>query len=133
MSSFAPSKTERWLGLLVLTLCAVQIARFWFLCDDAYISFRYARNWAMGFGLRYNLGDHVPVEGYSNFLWVAWAAVFEWMQLDVGHSACGLHMPGVSAGVVQHRDRRDGGAPAVVWGLGHGEERGWYVHRTDSR
>ena len=45
------------------------------------------------------------------------------MQLGVGRSACGLHMSGVSAGVVQRRDRRDGGAPAVVWGLGHGEER----------
>ena len=36
---------------------------------------------------------------------------------------CGLRMSGVSAGVVRRRDRRDGGAPAVVWGLGHGEER----------
>jgi len=53
------------------------VARFWWLCDDAYISFRYARNWATGAGVRYNLGEHVPVEGYSNFLWVAAGALVE--------------------------------------------------------
>ena len=42
-----------------------------FLIDDAFISFRYARNWADGLGLRYNPGVHPPVEGYSNFLWMA--------------------------------------------------------------
>lgn len=56
--------------------------RFWFVNDDAYISFRYAKNLANGHGLRFNLGDHVPVEGYSNFLWVLIAAVFEALRLD---------------------------------------------------
>ena len=37
--------------------------------DDAYISFRYARNFAEGNGLVWNPGDR-PVEGYTNFLWV---------------------------------------------------------------
>jgi len=46
------------------------VHRFWFVTDDAFISFRYASNWARGLGLRYNPGDHTPVEGYSNFLWV---------------------------------------------------------------
>ena len=45
--------------------------------DDAYISFRYARNFAHGHGLVFNPGD-APVEGYSNFLWTVllapWAA-----------------------------------------------------------
>ena len=50
---------------------------FWFVCDDAYISFRYAKNWAAGHGVRFNLGDHLPVEGFSNFLWVAIAAFVE--------------------------------------------------------
>lgn len=44
--------------------------RFDFVCDDAYISFRYALNLVEGHGLRFNLGDHTPVEGYSEFLWV---------------------------------------------------------------
>ena len=45
------------------------------------------------------------------------------MQLGVGRGTCGLHMSGVSAGVVRHKDRHDGSTPAVVWDSGHGEER----------
>jgi hypothetical protein len=51
--------------------------KLWFVCDDAYISFRYASNFANGDGLRFNLGDHTPVEGYSNLLWVLVASIFE--------------------------------------------------------
>ncbi|MCZ6649904.1 MAG: hypothetical protein O7D35_04485 [Acidobacteria bacterium] len=39
------------------------------LSDDAFISFRYARNLATGHGLVFNAGDPQPVEGYTNFLW----------------------------------------------------------------
>ena len=39
-----------------------------FLCDDAFISFRYVRNLLAGHGLVFNPGEYV--EGYSNFLWV---------------------------------------------------------------
>ncbi|MEM6926737.1 MAG: hypothetical protein AAF602_07425 [Myxococcota bacterium] len=51
--------------------------KFWFLCDDAYISFRFSRNWARGLGVVFNPGDVPPVEGYSNFLWVAIGALVE--------------------------------------------------------
>lgn len=61
---------------------ALLTCKFWFVCDDAFISFRYARNWATGHGLRFNLGDHVPVEGYSNFLWVCVATLFERVRLE---------------------------------------------------
>jgi arabinofuranosyltransferase len=37
------------------------------LVDDAFISFRYARNLAEGHGLVWNVGERV--EGYTNFLW----------------------------------------------------------------
>ncbi|RJQ22403.1 MAG: hypothetical protein C4560_02440 [Nitrospiraceae bacterium] len=37
--------------------------------DDAYFFFRYAENWANGFGPVYNVGEYV--EGCSSFLWVA--------------------------------------------------------------
>ncbi len=40
----------------------------WYLTDDAFISFRYARNLLEGHGLVFNPGEYV--EGYSNFLWV---------------------------------------------------------------
>jgi len=41
---------------------------FGYTMDDAFISFRYARNLERGEGLVYNAGEP-PVEGYSNFLW----------------------------------------------------------------
>ena len=43
------------------------------------------------------------------------------MQLGIGRGTDGLHMSGVSAGVVRRKDRHDGSAPAVVWDSGHGE------------
>lgn len=42
------------------------LAQAW-IADDAFISFRYARNFAEGNGLVWNLGERV--EGYTNFLW----------------------------------------------------------------
>lgn len=41
--------------------------------DDAYISYRYAQNFADGHGLVFNKGEYV--EGYSNFLWTILVAV----------------------------------------------------------
>lgn len=41
--------------------------------DDAYISFRYARNLAEGHGLVFNVGE--KVEGYTNFLWTVGIAL----------------------------------------------------------
>lgn len=43
------------------------------VCDDAFISYRYALNLVEGHGLVYNAGERV--EGYSNFLWTLWCAV----------------------------------------------------------
>jgi hypothetical protein len=44
----------------------------WWTADDAFISFRYARNFSEGRGLVFNEGERV--EGYSNLLWTLWAA-----------------------------------------------------------
>lgn len=53
----------------ILLFAVAHCLSFWqYTVEDAYISFRYARNWAAGNGLVYNLGDRV--EGYSNFAWV---------------------------------------------------------------
>jgi arabinofuranosyltransferase len=64
-------------GALVLAaacLAALLVSmRAWaFLCDDAFISFRYAANLAEHGSLSFNptLAGAVPVEGYTNFLWV---------------------------------------------------------------
>jgi len=71
-----PDASRRTLLLYAALLApyAFLVDRFWYVCDDAFISFRYASNWAAGEGLRYNLWDAAPVEGYSNFLWTAVSA-----------------------------------------------------------
>ena len=69
----AAAPTRGGLGGLLVVL-ALGIAAFVPLVfgdapqDDAYISYRYARNWADGAGLVFNAGEE-PVEGYTNFLW----------------------------------------------------------------
>src|SRR5688500_13130256 len=44
---------------------AAAVAAAW-ICDDAYISYRYAHNLLAGLGLVFNAGERV--EGYTNFL-----------------------------------------------------------------
>ncbi len=43
-----------------------QLLGFW-IVDDAFVSFQYARHFEAGHGLVYNVGERV--EGYTNFLW----------------------------------------------------------------
>ena len=42
---------------------------FYFLTDDAYITFRYVSNSLAGRGLVWNPAPFRPVEGYTSFLW----------------------------------------------------------------
>lgn len=66
---------------VIALICILGIAHIvWlkFICDDAFISFRYAKNLVEGHGLVFNIGERV--EGYTNFLWVLIAA----MILDAG-------------------------------------------------
>lgn len=75
-----PLHDAGWAAWGVLAVAAVHVvvaSSFLFVTDDAYISFRYARNWARGLGLGFNPGEPAPVEGYSNFLWMAAAAACE--------------------------------------------------------
>jgi hypothetical protein len=55
--------------------------RLRFICDDAFITFRYSKNLALGNGPRFNLGGGDPVEGYSNFLWMLVGSGFEYLGL----------------------------------------------------
>lgn len=52
------------------------------VADDAFISFRYARNWVNGAGLVFNPGERV--EGYTNFLWVVLLSPFEALGMPLG-------------------------------------------------
>jgi hypothetical protein len=75
-------------ALLALSLILL-LAHSWvyrFLTDDAYISFRYARNLADGHGLVFNPGME-RVEGYSNFLWVLILAGFDALGAPIEISA----------------------------------------------
>ncbi|MCB1035046.1 MAG: hypothetical protein KDD47_14560, partial [Acidobacteria bacterium] len=69
----------------------------WLACvaEDAYISFRFARNLASGLGLVWNPGE-APVEGFTNLLWVLLAALAERLHLDVPRTMQAL---GLLAGI----------------------------------
>ena len=69
------------LRLAVVFLLVQLIAFYKFFVDDAFISFRYARNLVIGNGLVFNPGCRV--EGYSNFLWVVALAGINWLGVDV--------------------------------------------------
>mgnify|MGYP001084517295 CR=1 FL=1 len=56
--------------------------------DDAYISFRYAQNFALGHGLVFNIGERV--EGYTNFLWTMLLALFILVGVEPGPLAMAL-------------------------------------------
>jgi hypothetical protein len=56
------------MAIAVFAVFAYNVYRYFFLCDDAFITFRYSKNFATGIGLVWNPGE--IVEGYTNFLWM---------------------------------------------------------------
>lgn len=95
-----------------------------FLCDDAFITFRYVRNAHDGLGLVWNPPPFQPVEGYTGFLWalLLWAV---W-------SVCGIEPPDAANGLsllcgvgqfacvalaAMRLRRRDGTTPPSLVGL----------------
>lgn len=61
------------IAIFVLFYASYQAYLWRWICDDAYISFVYARNFWDGFGLVYNIGERV--EGYTNFLWTVYLSL----------------------------------------------------------
>jgi hypothetical protein len=83
--------------VLLLALCLAVFAAlwvvyaaafFWNSIDDAYITLRYAENWAAGHGPVYNVGE--PVEGYTNFGWLAPLTFFIWLGIPAPLAAKAL-------------------------------------------
>ncbi len=73
-TDISDNRVQRYAQLAIWVLLAgavtyglVEVIRLSWVCDDAFISFRYARNLVNGLGLVFNAGEHV--EGYTNFLW----------------------------------------------------------------
>ena len=69
--------SAQWMAILLflplLMYCIVQAWDLRFLQDDAFISFRYAQNFALGHGLVFNVSERL--EGYSNFLYTLLMAI----------------------------------------------------------
>lgn len=72
--------------LIARSSFVIEQKRYFCLFDDAMISLTYARNWADGHGLVWNVGE-TPVEGYTNFAWVVVMAAMHRVGLG-GASAC---------------------------------------------
>ncbi len=81
--------SARRLRFLLAAVAVVTVAHalyfYGWIIDDAYISFRYARNLARGLGLVWNAGERV--EGYTNFLWVLACAAGERLGISARTSA----------------------------------------------
>ncbi|MFI5201496.1 MAG: hypothetical protein ACHQNE_03835 [Candidatus Kapaibacterium sp.] len=72
----APRKPARqsvnwWLPIASILILAIGLYRaieLRWICDDAFITMRYVKNFVEGKGLVYNVGERV--EGYTHFLWL---------------------------------------------------------------
>lgn len=67
-------RSARWLWLILPAAFLLLVAGWWtfqFLCDDAYIAFRYISSRHLGWGYVWNPPPFRPVEGYTSFLWIA--------------------------------------------------------------
>lgn len=60
-------------GVIVVAVAAAMAVRYAWICDDAFISFRYARHLVEGHGLVFNPGERV--EGMTNLLWTLGCAL----------------------------------------------------------
>jgi arabinofuranosyltransferase len=82
---------------LALILAAFVAHAVWLQCvaEDAYITYRFARNVAEGHGFVWNPGEP-PVEGFTNFLWVGISAAAYRLGLDLPRVTQAL---GVMAGL----------------------------------
>lgn len=73
---------------IILVLLGIYSLATWnFYTDDAFITFRYGKNLASNIGINWNLLDNIPVEGYSNLLYVLISALLE---KTVGNSIIGI-------------------------------------------
>ena len=84
--------------------------------DDAYITFRYARHLAQGYGLGAwnHTGEHV--EGYSSLLWTLLLAAAAWLGLDV-RTASKVFGTAAALTVIAVLFRRRDDRPAVLTGV----------------
>ncbi len=94
------------LGVVAVAFAALMASRWAWVCDDAFISFRYAWNLVHHLGLVFNPGEHV--EGYTNFLWTLWISLGLRLGADAeGWSvAWGVVCYGAAVALLAYRARR---------------------------
>lgn len=84
-SKIARKYPSLWILILVipilLAFLSISIQNWGQVFDDAFITYRYAQNLAMGHGITWNPG-YPPTEGYTNFLLVVILAPAIWAGLD---------------------------------------------------
>lgn len=127
-SSVSRSRADTLLLLLALVVLLARVV--WASAgtlpvDDAFISFRYARNLAEGRGLVFNLGERV--EGYTNFLWTSLLAgairagvdpvVASRVLATLAAAGTMVVLLGLGRGLFQEGDSRDGGPLCWLSGL----------------
>ena len=104
------------LGLLTALLFGLHVARYYFLGDDCFISFRYAENLVKGHGLVFNPGERV--EGYTNFLWVllmAGAMKFS-VRPEIFSNALGIASAVVILAALVHKGAKSRGwTDPLIW------------------
>ncbi len=67
--------------LVIAAIFVVHALSLNFTQDDAFISYRYVKNFVDGQGLVFNPGERV--EGYTNFLWIILLSIFGKFGLDI--------------------------------------------------
>lgn len=95
LTTEAPARLSWISGLGLGAALLLLTARVWYLTgrdlilDDAYITFRYAKNLAAGLGFNFNPGE--VVEGYTNFLWIVLLGAAKWLGVDPGVASIALN------------------------------------------
>ncbi len=65
----------------VLIYGIIRVINLIWVCDDIFITFRYADNFIQGKGIVFNEGERV--EGYTHFLWFVLLSAFRFFNLDL--------------------------------------------------
>ncbi len=107
----------------------LETKRYYVLFDDMMISMRYARHWAEGHGLVWNLTGE-RVEGFTNPGWVAWMALWHRVGLDDSKTSLPILISGavfmaLTMIVVRRIGERLSGNPWV--GIGAALFTGFYL------
>lgn len=94
-SERAPAWERATLALLILVQFPLAIITYNYMGEDAFISFRYAEQFAAGHGLVFTRGEYV--EGYSNLLWVLVLSVFHLLGVRIDLAARVLSVAAIGA------------------------------------